>query len=168
MLQRITLTIAGERQLDRGFDVLADDARDLREPLERTHEHLRDVIGEQFLTEGGHAGSRWAQLSPAYAAAKAERYGDGMPILVATGDMRAAFLARRPLELTSRRLVMGPAPGQTNVEGEVIEDYALRHQQGGGRTPQRKIVNLTTGDKRSVDRIFAEYFSARARRMIGT
>jgi hypothetical protein len=31
--------------------------------------------------------------------------------------------------------------------------------------PQRKIVNLTTGDKRGIDRIFASFFSARARRI---
>ncbi len=168
MLQRLTLTIAGEKQLSRAFDILADDARDLRDPLEQTHEHLRQVIGEQFQSEGAHGGSRWRELSPDYERAKADRFGDGLPILVASGDLRAAWLARQPLELTSHRLVMGPAPGASNEDGAVIEDYSAVHQKGSGRVPQRKIVNLTTGDRRQIDRIFVEYLSARARRLLGT
>ncbi len=169
MLQRITMTIAGERQISRGFDILADDARDLRDPLGEVHDHLRGAIGEQFQSEGSHGGAPWEDLSPDYARDKAERWGDGLPILVASGDMRAAFLRRQPLELSSHRLVFGPGEGERNEEGMVIEDYALAHQQGDEDrgTPQRKIVNLTTGDKRGIDRIFVEFFSARARRIIG-
>jgi hypothetical protein len=168
MLQRLALTIAGETQLSRAFSILADDAADLSEPLKETHEYLRGVIGEQFQSEGAHGGSRWRDLTPGYAKTKAERWGDGLPILVASGDMRAAFLKRQPVELTARRLVMGPASGDTNRDGTPIEEYALAHQAGEGRVPQRKIVNLTTADKRGIDRIFATYFSARARRLIGT
>lgn len=161
MLQRLTMTIAGETQLSRGFDVLADDARDLREPLAMTHEHLRQVIGEQFQSEGAHGGSKWAQLSPSYAEQKAEKWGDGLPILVASGDMRAAWLARQPIELSSHRLVMGPPEGSE-------EEMKTVAAQVGGRAPQRKIVNLTTLDRRGIDRIFAEFFSARTRKLVGT
>jgi hypothetical protein len=162
VLQRLTLTIAGETQLARAFDVLAHDAEDLREPLERTHEHLRQVVGEQFQSEGGHGGRRWQDLSPAYARQKADHYGDGRPILVASEGMRAAWLARQPLELTARRLVMGPREGSE----EAVR--SLAHQTGAGHLPQRRIVDLTLGDKRGIDRIFAEWFSARTRRLIGT
>jgi len=168
VLQRLSVTVAGETQLSRAFDILADDARDLTDPLRETHDYLRGVIGEQFESEGAHGGSRWRDLNASYEERKAERWGDGLPILVASGDMRAAFLKRQPVELTARRLVIGPSPGETNMEGVPIEDYALAHQTGEGRMPQRKIVNLTTGDKRGIDRIFAEYFSARARRLLGT
>lgn len=160
-MQRLTLTIAGETQLARGFDVLADDARDLQAPLAVTHEYLRQVIGEQFESEGAHGGSRWRELSPEYARQKAEKYGDGLPILVATGEMRAAWLARQPLELSSHRLVMGPASGSE-------EEMKSRAAQGGGRAPQRKIVNLSTMDRRGIDRIFATFFSARTRKLVGT
>lgn len=162
MLSRLTLTMAGGVQLARAFDVLASDAEDLREPLQHTHEHLRHVIGEQFQTEGGHAGQHWPALSPAYAKAKADHYGDGRPILVATGDLRAAWLALQPLELTHHRLVMGPRAGTLE------ERKTIAHQTGAGHNPERRIVDLTTGDKRGIDRIFAEYFSARVHRMIGT
>lgn len=155
------MTIAGDTQLSRAFDILADDARDLTEPLEETHEHLRQVIGEQYETEGAHSGTKWADLSPDYARQKAEEWGDGLPILVASGDTRAAWLARQPLSLTPHRLVMGPRPGSE-------EEERTAAAQIGGRAPQRKIVNLTTLDKRGIDRIFAEFFSARARRLIGT
>ncbi len=165
MLQRLSIDVAGETQLSRAFDILAHDTQDLREPLAETHEHLRQVIGEQFQSEGAHGGAQWANLSAQYAEQKAERWGDGRPILVASGDMRAAFLARQPIELTSHRLVMGPAPGAVNQEGTPIEEYALAHQTGRGNLPQRKIVNLTTGDKRAIDRIFASFFSAMARRV---
>lgn len=162
MLQRLTLTIAGDVQLARAFDVLAHDAADLHEPLRETHEHLRQVIGEQFASEGAHSGRRWQDLSPAYAKAKADHYGEGRPILVASGDLRAAWLARQPLQLTSHSLVMGPR------EGSDEETRSLVHQTGAGHMPQRKILDLTLDDKRGIDRIFATYFSARIRRMIGT
>jgi hypothetical protein len=162
VLQRLTLTIAGDTQLARAFDVLASDAEDLHEPLERTHEHLRQVVGEQFGSEGGHSGRRWQDLTPEYAKAKANHWGDGRPILVASGDLRAAWLARQPLQLTSHRLVMGPR------EGSEEETRSLAHQTGAGHMPQRKIVDLTLGDKRGIDRIFAEWFSARTRRLIGS
>jgi hypothetical protein len=162
MLQRFTLSIAGETQIARGFDVLAADARDLREPLGETHDYLRGVIGEQFESEGAHGGSRWQDLSSGYAEQKAEKYGDGLPILVASGDMRAAWLARQPLEMTSHRLVMGPS------EGSEEEMKSAAAQVGTSRAPQRRIVNLTTGDKRGIDRIFAEFFSARTRKLVGS
>jgi hypothetical protein len=161
VLTRLTMTIAGETQLARGFDILADDARDLSEPLAMTHQYLRQVVGEQFQSEGAHGGSRWRELDPDYAREKAAEYGDGLPILVATGDMRAAWLAMQPLELTSHRLVMGPRAGSE----EELKSEA--HQLGTGRSPQRKIVNLTTMDRRGIDRIFAEFFSARTRKLVG-
>jgi hypothetical protein len=162
MLQRLALTIAGDVQLARAFDVLAHDAADLHEPLRETHEHLRQVVGEQFQSEGEHGGQRYQDLTPEYAKAKADRYGDGLPILVASGDLRAAWLARQPLQLTSHRLVMGPREGSP----EAVR--SLAHQTGAGHMPQRKIVNLTLGDKRGIDRIFVEWSSALTRRLIGT
>lgn len=160
-LTRFTYTFAGERQLSRAFDVLADSARDLREPLEDVHGHLRGVIGEQFRTHGDHGGRGWQDLSEGYKDAKEDRYGHVYPILVATGEMRGAFLARQPLELTARRLVMGPK------EGSEEETRAIAHQAGKGNVPARPIVALTTADRRQVDRIFVEYFSTRARALTG-
>ena len=157
MLTRLSMSVGGEKQISRAFDVLAHDAADLREPLAATHEYLRHVLGEQFQSEGAHGGSKWAELSPDYAKAKEERFGAGRPILVATGEMRAAWLARQPLELTAHRLVVGPRSGS---EEEAKSEAA---QLGEGNAPQRKIVNLTTGDRRGIDRIFVEFFSARAR-----
>lgn len=160
-LQRITFDFAGERQLSRAFNVLERDARDLREPLGRTADHLVDVVGEQFGSEGAHGlGGRWQDLSPDYQRQKADRY-PGMPILVATGEMRRAFLVHGTRQLTSTRLVWGPA------EGSEEEQRALAHQSGKGSVPQRKIVALTTADKRGIDRIFAEYFSAKTRSLVG-
>lgn len=161
MLHRITMSIAGEQQYVRAFDVLAADARDLSEPLGEVHGHLRTVVGQQFETEGGHGGSKWRELDEHYADRKAERWGDGLPILVASGDMRAAWLARDPLELTPRRLVMGPPPGSPE------EVRSAAHQTGGGHVPQRKIVNLTGADRRIMDRIVVEYLSSRTRRLVG-
>jgi hypothetical protein len=158
---RLRLTIAGETQVARAFDVLARDAQDLRDPLAETHDHLRRVVGEQFASEGSHGGQRWQDLTPAYAERKAQHYGDGRPILVASGDLRAAWLARQPLELSAHRLVMGPR------EGSEEETRSVAHQTGAGHMPQRKIVNLTLGDRRGIDRIFAEHFSAVIRRLFG-
>lgn len=160
-LTRFTYEFAGERQLSRAFDVLGEHARDLREPLRDVHTHLRGVIGEQFRSQGGHGGSRWTDLSSDYKEAKADRWGFVYPMLVASGDMRGAFLAREPLQLTTRRLVMGPQ------EGSEEEQRAEAHQAGKGNVPARKIVQLTLADRRAVDRIFVEHFSTRARALFG-
>ncbi len=164
---RVSFDIAGEVQYERGFAAMADELEDLREPLGNVADLLRDAVGEQFASEGAHGlGGRWAPLSPAYAKAKEERY-PGHPILVASGEMRDAFLTQGTRELTRSRLVWG-VTDQRDSKGEAISTRAAAHQSGEGVVPQRKIVALTNLDRRGIDREFASWLTHLRRRTIGT
>lgn len=88
----------------------------------------------QFDSEGAFwgVGTRWTPLSPAYAAAKFERWG-ARPILQASGQMRRAF-SNPERRATPRSLTLtfddsGPQHGE-------IAQY---HQEGQG-VPRRPII----------------------------
>lgn len=153
--------IGDEAQYARRFEVLGDEARHLREPLGRIRDRIVDSVGEQFLTEGARGGTPWPQLSPQYAAFKAEAF-PGRPMLVRTGAMREALLApprKGTLLLDDERLVWGIAEGATDAEGERIDERAEGHQTGRGFAPQRKWLALTLADRRTFDREFVSWFN---------
>lgn len=161
---RVGFSIAGEQQYARGFAAMADEMRDLREPLERVAERLVQTVGQQFQDEGSHGTSKWEPLNEAYDTWKQDAY-PGRPMLVRSGAMRAAFLVDGTRELTASRLVWG-VDDQTNDDGERIADYAMAHQAGRGRVPQRKIVALREDDKRAVDRMFVEHIQYLRRSLV--
>jgi hypothetical protein len=156
--------IAGEVQYERGFAAMDAELEDLREPLGGVADLLKQSVGEQFASEGGHGGTPWQPLSPAYAASKEERY-PGHPILVASGEMRDAFLVKGTRELTRSRLVWG-VTDQRDSEGDAISTRAAAHQSGEGVVPQRKIVALTNLDRRGIDREFASWLTHMRRRLL--
>lgn len=160
----VRFTVAGERQYARGFDAMANEMRDLREPLERVAARLVQTVGQQFGAEGSHGTSKWQPLNPGYQAWKDDAY-PGRPMLVRTGDMRSAFLTEGTRQLTATKLVWG-VDDQTNSEGERIADYAMAHQTGEGRLPQRKIVALRQDDKRAMDRMFVEHIQYLRRSLV--
>lgn len=160
----VRFSIAGEQQYARGFQALAHEMQDLREPLQRVRDRLVQTTGEQFASEGSHGTGGWQPLSPAYQAWKDEAY-PGRPMLVRTGDMRAAFLVDGTRELTATRLRWG-VDDQRDSEGELIADRAMAHQAGRGNVPQRKIVALTHQDKRAFDRAFVEHIQHLRRSLI--
>jgi hypothetical protein len=153
----VRFQVAGEQQYARAFQVLADDARDLKEPLTRVRDRLVSTVGEQFQSEGQHGGTPWPQLSTAYEQWKQEAF-PGRPLLVRSGAMRAAYLADGTRELTNTRLVWG-IDTQRDQHGQAIADRAGAHQAGEGHMPQRKIIALTFEDRRAFDRAFVEHFN---------
>jgi hypothetical protein len=162
----VTFDVAGEQQYVRAFEAFDEELRDLRDPLGDVADHLRDVVGEQFETEGMHGlGSKWTPLNPGYDKWKRQHY-PGAPMLVRSGAMREAFLVDGTRELTSDRLLWG-ITDQTNDEGERIGEYARAHQTGRGVVPQRKIVALGSMDRRQIDRIFVEWLHRVRRELFG-
>lgn len=151
-LQAIRFDIAGDVQYSRGFAAAAGEAADLREPLGKVGDSLLRSVGEQFRSEGtfGH-GSRWKALSPEYEEWKRQQVGDE-PMLVFSGAMRSAMMARAAVRVLPRRMTYEPdAP-----------DYALRHQKGdeGDGLPQRKMVELPETERRQWDRYFVEWLNS--------
>lgn len=161
---RVGFSIAGEQQYARAFDAMASEMRDLREPLERVADRLVQTVGQQFQDEGAHGTSKWEPLNADYEEWKEDAF-PGRPMLVRSGAMRAAFLVDGTRELTATRLVWG-VDDQINDDGERIADYALAHQTGQGRAPQRKIVALRADDKRAMDRMFVEHIQYLRRSLI--
>ena len=157
----VRFDIAGEQQYGRAFRALADDARNLKEPLTRIRDRLVSTVGQQFQTEGSHGGAPWPGLNAEYERWKESAF-PGRPLLVRSGAMRAAYLVHGTRELTNTRLVWG-VDDQVDAEGERIADRALAHQTGEGRVPQRKIVSVTFEDRRQFDRYFVEWFNYRKR-----
>ena len=104
-------------------------------------ESLAPVVAEHaeriFRTQGG---GQWQQLNPQYAAWKSRRY-PGSPILVRTGQYLAA--ATNPgaphniVETTENSITYG-------VGGI---DYAVFHEEGRGRLPERPVFALLEGDQ---------------------
>lgn len=144
----ITIRIDGDVEYSRAFEMSARLAADLSEPLKDAGREIVQAVGRQFESEGvAELGSRWQPLSPAYAAWKEANY-PGRPILVRTGEMRAAALdERRALRITPRRLVY-----------TVDSDYAIHHHRGEG-VPSRRFVALSTSTRRNIDRAFAEWLA---------
>lgn len=150
--QTVRFEVAGDVQYARAFEAAADEAEDLSEPLGQVGDAvLRDVF-EQFRTEGVHGhGTKWKALSAGYAEWKRQQVGEE-PILVFTGQTRAAMIARSAVHVSPRRMVYDPRAPK----------FALRHQQGdeADGLPQRKMVEIPETDRRQWDRYFVEWLNS--------
>lgn len=99
---------------------------------------------KRFEREGAFAGTKWAPLSPTYAAWKKKQVGN-KPILQFSGDLMKS-LTQRPLGvevITKDHLIVG-----TDVP------YAFLHQYGSGPVPARPpLIQATGQQKREIRRI---------------
>jgi hypothetical protein len=142
---RVGFNVEGEQQISRAFEATAIEAADLSEPLEEMGDVILGSVREQFGTQGASGlGTQWAPLDPDYAAWKLAHFGP-RPILVRQGGMKGAMLNKRTaIKVSPHRLVYQPR-----------NRYAVHHQRGHDTLPQRKMVALTTAQKRAaVDRVF--------------
>jgi hypothetical protein len=161
----LQLRISGEQQYARFFDVMADEVTHLREPLSRVSRRLTETVGQQFFSEGSHGGAPWPALNPTYERWKDEAY-PGRPMLVRTGQMRAAFLADGQRELTQSRLAWG-VDTQRDSDGQLIAERAGAHQAGEGHVPERKIIALRMDDRRFIDHEFVAYINGLRHSLLG-
>lgn len=126
-----------------GLDRFEDNVRNARPAFEAMADLAAEKNRKQFQTQGTHSGTRWANLSPAYAAWKARRY-PGKPILVRTGALRESLI-RRPMDVdivTDRGMTVG-----TSIP------YAKWHQRGTPNMPARPLLGPPTD---SEERLFAK------------
>lgn len=146
MSLRFTLSLWGDRQLDRTLERYADAVEDARPLWHALADDFVSIEQRQFATEGGYGSGGWSPLSPKYAAWKARHY-PGQPILQREGDL-VESLTSRPLGvevIDARRMVIG----SDIAHGEF-------HQLGDG-VPQRRPVELTAGDRRRWTRALQRY-----------
>ena len=155
MLIRTDIDVLGADHYSRSFKIMADDAEDLSEPLRRIGEHIRLSVGEQFGSEGTAKGAPWAPLSADYAEWKDIHY-PGMPILVATGNMRRLLLSPSAITVTPHKMVYDPR-----------SDIWHFHQLGTRFMPARKMVVVRPDDMRQWDRYFHEWINYLRHRPMG-
>lgn len=122
-------------------------------------ETLRDV-GEWYIdflqndvweTEGAVFGEPWASLDPEYAEKKAKFY-PGRGILERSGKLRTSW---RLYTTAQYALIENTA---RNDQGQY---YALFHQKGTNRLPQRIIAKIGEQQKNKIYQMFAEGLTKR-------
>ena len=124
-----------EENLDRIHGVIQSFEPELRDIGEW---YIGFLTNDVFETEGGVYHDHWASLSPDYAERKAGHY-PGRGVLEASGFMRTHW----KLYTTSQYAL---------IENEA--DYAIYHQEGTDKMPQRMIVKL---DRERQDTIYEKF-----------
>lgn len=138
---RLRFGIEGETQVSRAFQLTEDAVADLGPAFQVIGQNVLAGVREQFATEGARgSGHKWTQLSPGYRAWKDVHY-PGRPMLVQGGGMKGAML--NPLSIRA---------GAMGLTYEPPSDLAAIHQGGEGTMPQRRMVELTAGDRRGWER----------------
>lgn len=149
MLTNVRFNVLGEEQYVRGFELMAQEAADLSEPLEDAGEIIIQSVEEQFGSTGSHSGRPWAPLSAAYRKWKAIHY-PGKPILERTGEMKRAMIDKQTALFVNKQTLIYEPQGEN-------ADIAAYHQGGSGHLPVRRMVDLTTSDRRAIDRAFVSW-----------
>lgn len=152
-LVKVSFGLEGDQQISRAFEATAAESEDMTEPLNRMADVILEAVRLQFESEGAAGlGSKWVPLDPDYAAWKLAHYGPH-PILVRTGGSKGAALNRRQsVKVTPKRMIWEP----TGEPAKILD----RHQRGAGHLPARKVLALTTAQKRvAVDRVFSEWLN---------
>jgi phage gpG-like protein len=139
-------TNGGERLMDERLMRFASNLETPKEALEAVGDVIREAVGEQFSTEGGHASGGWKPLTAERLAFKEAR-GLQLPILQATERLKKAlegkFAPGHIERLSGDALIFG-----TDVS------YAIFHQSSRPRRTQifRPPIALTEQDKKTIRR----------------
>jgi phage gpG-like protein len=136
---RLELDVFGDKQVARELLRLGDRAADARPAWNAIIDRLLLLEREQFDSEGGRASGGWKPLAPSTVADKARRDLDPR-ILHATGRLRDSLTRR-----TGGDAVRESHPNEMRFGTDV--PYARYHQQGTGRMPRRREIELTETDR---------------------
>jgi len=146
---RFQLEVLGETQIDRTFLRMSDAARNLSPMFDKIVKELQEVEKLQFESEGEYGSGGWAPLAESTIERKA-REGWNEGILRATDALMNSLTtdgAGSIVEVASDYLRYG-----TSIP------YAPFHQSGTAvPMPQRRVVQLPEGERRSLVRIVQRY-----------
>lgn len=140
---RITLEIDGRAEFDRVFKRFDANLTDLRPVWETVRDEFWEIEQDQFQS-GGAAGAsgKWQPLSSAYEKQKVAKYG--------TFALLAGTLIATEALYKSLTRETGDSIVDIQKDGIAIGtrlSYAKYHQRGGGRLPQRKIIDFSEKQK---------------------
>lgn len=146
-MTQVNFEVLGEKQVSQMLSRTTDKAADLGPYWIMVQGLLRQVIGEQFTTEGGRTGG-WAPLSARYALDKARRFGS-QPILVASGALRRSLMGGSGQ--------ISQQEGNETLRFGTSVPYGVFHQTGTSRMPQRRILDLTNDDRRTMMKLLQRH-----------
>jgi phage gpG-like protein len=134
-MARISLIVEGEAEFDRTFQRIDAAFNDLRPIWPDVRDKFWQIEKAQFDSEGsaGRSG-KWKKLSARYAAEKVRRYGGGLKIMQATGDLKASLIGQ-----TADTIY------RTSKDDITIGSSLPRagfHHRGDGNLPIRKLIDL--------------------------
>lgn len=134
------MTALGTERFIRGFNRFDRQMEDLREPFIAIEQDFHKEEKKVF-RRGGYP-DKWQPLSSKYAKWKSMNY-PGRPIMVLHGDLRAAmtgdFGGIQDLTKVRPVSVIKKQEAEFGAEGP----YVLRHHNGTGGMPKRKLVQMT-------------------------
>jgi len=160
MALRISLDVAGVRQVNRALLLSAAAVKDLRPVWEDLYDDFLQGEKSVFAAEGnagsptremGSSGSwgPWAPLNPDYAARK-QAQGYGTKILVRTGRLKGSLTERSHADAVFQPRELGMSLG-TRVP------YAGYHQTGTSRMPAREPIRINEAQARRWMRLIQKF-----------
>lgn len=140
---RISLIVDGKPEFDRVFRRIDANFSDLTPVWETVRDEFRVIMADQFQS-GGAAGAsgKWKPLSKKYEAQKINKYGT---FALLAGVLIASEALYKSLTRETSDSVV-----EIQKDGIAIGTslpYAKYHQRGGGRLPQRKIIDFSEKQK---------------------
>ena len=146
MAQAFTLEVEGADKLQvvvSRWEQAISDIAEIEQPI---YAYLRKTMGKQFVTQGAYVWHRWEALSLKYASWK-QRHYPGRTVLYLTGRLRRS-LTKPGADTVARRL------SRTQLEFGSTVPYAMYHQLGTRKMPQRKIIDFTRREAEGIVRIW--------------
>jgi len=144
----LTFEIEGDTQIMRGLSRFADDVKDLSPAFREIAKDFKEIESKQFGSAGGRGSGGWTPLSPKYAEWKAKHYL-GRPLMVLSGLLRESLQGDNPYTIADIE------PLQVTLGTQI--PYAIYHQLGGGKLPQRRLIDLTEDDKAHWVKLIQQY-----------
>lgn len=135
----LTFEVSGDKQLVRSLSRFGDDLKDMRPAFNEIIKLFQRIEKKQFDSEGSHGSGGWPDLNATYALWKSKNF-PGKPILQRT--QRLVFSLVKDTQDTVK--VMKPMEFRMGTK----VPYAIYHQEGTGRMPKRKVIDLSEEDKR--------------------
>lgn len=159
-MARISLIVEGEAEFDRQFDRFDAVISDLRPIWPDVRDKFWQIEEIQFGGEGspGRSG-KWKKLTKRYAEQKIARYGPGLKILEATGDLKASLTGQTgdTVYRTSKTEI---AIGTRLARGRF-------HHIGAGNLPVRKVIDLSNTSRTELMKVIQGSLVKQIRRGVG-
>jgi phage gpG-like protein len=142
-IARVTIEVAGQRQLDIGVNRFITRLGDMRPFGPAFREAFVSIEQQQFASKGGAGASGgWQPLSTKYAEWKAARR-PGAPLLVFDGALKASLTGGSGFVYVADKMFV--------TMGSSVP-YAIFHQTGTSRMPARQPISLSDNANRMMGR----------------